>query len=377
MSLVRLLGFRTLTLRVRHRPLSRGGDEPRSDLRRRKGSDLRRFTAIAAITRSPPTASSRSRLARHQGVLSRGPVPCAVQSAVSVPLRRHLRAFPPPHTSLKSGRRPTASISATASTCSTACRPGSIDAIVTSPPYNLGIAVPQLRRHDAPRPVSRLDRRMGAAGRGGAVPARVAVPERRRQADRSVDGAGRRAGRAPVPPAAEHDSLDQVDRDRKGAGRQPGADSTRIWRSATTSRSTAGASCTTATSSSSTSRRTAIRRLDRQAIGVRYQDPSNVGRWRAAASGVRCRGNTWFIPYETIQNREKERPHPGDLSSQASGDVPAPARPRPDPVPSPIRSSASVRRRSRAPSLASASSASRWTQGYLKEAVARTRAAIR
>jgi site-specific DNA-methyltransferase (adenine-specific) len=50
--------------------------------------------------------------------------------------------------------------------------------------------------------------------------------------------------------------------------------------------------------------------LDRQAIGVRYQDQSNVGRWRAAASGVRCRGNTWFIPYETIQSREKERPHP-------------------------------------------------------------------
>lgn len=50
--------------------------------------------------------------------------------------------------------------------------------------------------------------------------------------------------------------------------------------------------------------------LDRQAIGVRYQDPSNVGRWQTAASGVRCRGNTWFIPYETIQNRDKDRPHP-------------------------------------------------------------------
>ncbi len=50
--------------------------------------------------------------------------------------------------------------------------------------------------------------------------------------------------------------------------------------------------------------------LERQAIGVRYQDPSNVGRWQTAASGVRCRGNTWFIPYETIQNRDKERPHP-------------------------------------------------------------------
>ena len=50
--------------------------------------------------------------------------------------------------------------------------------------------------------------------------------------------------------------------------------------------------------------------LERQAIGVKYQDQSNVGRWRTAASGVRCRGNTWFIPYETIQNREKDRPHP-------------------------------------------------------------------
>jgi len=50
--------------------------------------------------------------------------------------------------------------------------------------------------------------------------------------------------------------------------------------------------------------------LDRLAIGVPYQDRSNISRWRAAADGVRCRGNTWFIPYETIQNREKDRPHP-------------------------------------------------------------------
>jgi site-specific DNA-methyltransferase (adenine-specific) len=50
--------------------------------------------------------------------------------------------------------------------------------------------------------------------------------------------------------------------------------------------------------------------LDRQAIGVKYQDQSNIGRWRTAASGVRCRGNTWFIPYETIQSRERDRPHP-------------------------------------------------------------------
>jgi site-specific DNA-methyltransferase (adenine-specific) len=50
--------------------------------------------------------------------------------------------------------------------------------------------------------------------------------------------------------------------------------------------------------------------LDRQAIGVRYQDASNISRWQQAGNGVRCRGNTWFIPYETIQSREKDRPHP-------------------------------------------------------------------
>jgi site-specific DNA-methyltransferase (adenine-specific) len=50
--------------------------------------------------------------------------------------------------------------------------------------------------------------------------------------------------------------------------------------------------------------------LDRQAIGVKYQDPSNVTRWEKAGSGLRCRGNTWFLPYETIQSRDKERPHP-------------------------------------------------------------------
>jgi site-specific DNA-methyltransferase (adenine-specific) len=50
--------------------------------------------------------------------------------------------------------------------------------------------------------------------------------------------------------------------------------------------------------------------LERRAIGVRYQDASNIGRWRAAAGNRRCRGNTWFIPYQTIQDRDKDRPHP-------------------------------------------------------------------
>ncbi|HMD33551.1 MAG TPA: site-specific DNA-methyltransferase [Vicinamibacterales bacterium] len=56
--------------------------------------------------------------------------------------------------------------------------------------------------------------------------------------------------------------------------------------------------------------------LDRLALGVPYQDPSNVGRWRAAADGVRCRGNTWFIPYETIQRRDRDRPHPATFPTR-------------------------------------------------------------
>ena len=50
--------------------------------------------------------------------------------------------------------------------------------------------------------------------------------------------------------------------------------------------------------------------LDRLALGVPYQDPSNVTRWQAAGGGTRCRGNTWFMPYNTIQSRDKDRPHP-------------------------------------------------------------------
>lgn len=56
--------------------------------------------------------------------------------------------------------------------------------------------------------------------------------------------------------------------------------------------------------------------VDRQAVGVEYQDRSNVGRWKKAASGRRCRGNTWFIPYETIQDRDKDRPHPATFPSR-------------------------------------------------------------
>jgi site-specific DNA-methyltransferase (adenine-specific) len=51
-------------------------------------------------------------------------------------------------------------------------------------------------------------------------------------------------------------------------------------------------------------------RLDRLAVGVTYQDKTNVARWANGNGGLHCRGNTWFIPYETIKSRENDRPHP-------------------------------------------------------------------
>lgn len=47
--------------------------------------------------------------------------------------------------------------------------------------------------------------------------------------------------------------------------------------------------------------------VDKLSIGVEYQDKSNVKRWKSAKVDLRDRGNTWFIPYETVR---MSRPHP-------------------------------------------------------------------
>ncbi len=53
--------------------------------------------------------------------------------------------------------------------------------------------------------------------------------------------------------------------------------------------------------------------LDRLSIGVPYKDTSNIERWKSAGKGVRCRGNNWYIPYPTIQHRVNDRPHPASF----------------------------------------------------------------
>jgi site-specific DNA-methyltransferase (adenine-specific) len=51
--------------------------------------------------------------------------------------------------------------------------------------------------------------------------------------------------------------------------------------------------------------------VHRLAVGVPYSDKSNISRWsHTGGRDLRCRGNNWFIPYKTILNREKDRPHP-------------------------------------------------------------------
>lgn len=46
--------------------------------------------------------------------------------------------------------------------------------------------------------------------------------------------------------------------------------------------------------------------VDKLAIGVPYQDKSNIHRW-GSKQDVRDRGDVWYIPYETVQ---ESRPHP-------------------------------------------------------------------
>lgn len=50
--------------------------------------------------------------------------------------------------------------------------------------------------------------------------------------------------------------------------------------------------------------------LNRLAVGVPFKDKSNIAR-RGHAQDLRCRGNTWFIPYRTVNSRAQKFHHPG------------------------------------------------------------------
>ena len=50
--------------------------------------------------------------------------------------------------------------------------------------------------------------------------------------------------------------------------------------------------------------------IDRLSIGIPFQDKSNISR-RHHPRDLRCRGNTWFIPYPTVKTKAQKFWHPG------------------------------------------------------------------
>ena len=57
--------------------------------------------------------------------------------------------------------------------------------------------------------------------------------------------------------------------------------------------------------------------LHRLGLGVPYSDKSNIARWgHTNGKDLRCRGNNWFIAYKTIVSRSKERPHPATFPTE-------------------------------------------------------------
>jgi site-specific DNA-methyltransferase (adenine-specific) len=48
-----------------------------------------------------------------------------------------------------------------------------------------------------------------------------------------------------------------------------------------------------------------------EGVGVPYSDASNIARWaHTGGENLRCGGNNWLMPYETIQSEKLQRPHP-------------------------------------------------------------------
>jgi site-specific DNA-methyltransferase (adenine-specific) len=228
---------------------------------------------------------------------------------VSPPTSPPTHRFPPPHTSLNSGRSTFRFYLGDCLDLLDRLPAGSIDAIVTSPPYNLGI---EYRTYDDTMPRDRylawtgewVKRAAGALSPHGSLFLNV--------------------GAKPTDPWTAMDVAQAARPYLQLQNTIHWIKSIAIEKALAGSRAGLDEDLAVGHYKPINSRRfvhdchefvfhfthDGNAPLDRQAIGVRYQDQSNVGRWRAAASGVRCRGNTWFIPYETIQNREKDRPHP-------------------------------------------------------------------
>jgi site-specific DNA-methyltransferase (adenine-specific) len=49
--------------------------------------------------------------------------------------------------------------------------------------------------------------------------------------------------------------------------------------------------------------------IDRLAIGVPFKDKTNIAR-RGHTQDMRCGGNLWFLPYDTVMSKEQKHHHP-------------------------------------------------------------------
>jgi site-specific DNA-methyltransferase (adenine-specific) len=56
--------------------------------------------------------------------------------------------------------------------------------------------------------------------------------------------------------------------------------------------------------------------VDRLAVGVPYKDKSNIGRWQHAKADMRCAGNTWLIPYQTVRSKAQKFDHPAGFPEE-------------------------------------------------------------
>lgn len=194
-------------------------------------------------------------------------------------------------------------------------RPGSVSVVVTSPPYNLGVDYGRYRDDLTREEYLAWSRRVGSTvaavlERFGSFFLNVGSPPRDPWLAWDV---AREVGRSLVLQNVIH-WVKSIAIDRQAAGR--GAGLTRDlavghYKPVGSPRFLHGAQEYIFQFSAQ-----GDVPLDRLAVGVPYQDKSNVGRWRRGSRDVRCRGNTWFLPYPTIRRRATDRPHPATFPTE-------------------------------------------------------------
>ena len=237
------------------------------------------------------------------------------------------RALPKPYAELERGRTRLRFFHGDAIEILNTLGAGSVDAVVTSPPYNLGI---RYRSYDDGRPRAEYlgwtgdwvaAARRALADRGSLF---LNVGAKPKDPWTALDVA--QAVR-PAPRAPEHHSLGQVDRDREGAGRARGPGSTddlAVGHYKPINSKRFLNDCHEFVFHFS---RTGETPLDRRAVGVKYQDKSNVTRWQRRRLGAALPRQHLVPPLRHHPKPRQGAAAPGHVPVAAAGVLPAAARP--------------------------------------------------